>query len=235
MKICIIYGNERRENTYNTVKVIKDELKTKDDIEFEEYFLPKDMPKFCNGCFNCFYYGKEKCPHSEYTLKIYNSFKNADGIIFASPTYVMDVTGQMKTFLDHFGHMYIVHMPMEEMFKKSVFIVSTTAGTGTKHVINTIKRSVKYWGVSKIVECGLNVRSSKWNDISQKNKEKFIKKLKIKSNKFYNSIGNNNRPSLFVRIMFNTFIKVHKMDNAINIEKEYWKNKGWLDGKKPWK
>lgn len=235
MKICIIYGNSRKENTYNSVRVVKEYLSEKEDIEYIEYFLPKDMPDFCIGCFNCFYNGKEKCPHSEYTMKIYNSMRDADGLIFASPVYVIDVTSQMKALLDHYGHMYMVHMPMEEMFTKSALIISTTAGAGTKYALDTIERSLKYWGVSKIFKCGLTVRSKKWDEIEENHKSKCISTLQNKANNFYKSLLKKKSPSLFVRSMFQIFVMAHKSENSIPIERKYWEEKGWLSGKKPWK
>ena len=55
MKVCIIYGNERKENTYDSVQIVKEYLLKKEDIEYIEYFLAKDMPNFCIWSFNCFY------------------------------------------------------------------------------------------------------------------------------------------------------------------------------------
>ena len=207
MKVCIIYGNERKENTYNSVQIVKEYLLKKEDIEYIEYFLPKDMPNFCIGCFNCFYKGREQCPHSEYTMKIYNSMREADGL----------------------------HMPMEEMFTKSALIVSTTAGAGTKYSLGTIERSLKYWGVSKIFKCGLTVRSKKWNEIEGNRKAKCISSLENKASKFYESLLKKKSPSLFVKGMFQIFIMAHKSENSLPIEREYWEEKGWLNGTKPWK
>ena len=161
--------------------------------------------------------------------------READGLIFASPVYVMDVTSQMKTLLDHYGHMYMVHMPMEEMFTKSALIVSTTAGAGTKYSLGTIERSLKYWGVSKIYKCGLTVSSKKWNEIEGNRKAKCISSLENKASKFYESLLKKKSPSLFVKGMFQIFIMAHKSENSLPIEREYWEEKGWLNGTKPWK
>ena len=30
-----------------------------------EFFLPKDMPHFCAGCFSCFLRGENACPHAD--------------------------------------------------------------------------------------------------------------------------------------------------------------------------
>jgi multimeric flavodoxin WrbA len=45
----------------------------------------------------------------------------ADGVIFATPVYVMNVSALMKTFIDHFS--YIYHRP--RFFDKKALLLST--------------------------------------------------------------------------------------------------------------
>lgn len=47
MKIMIIYGNQRKKSTYHCVQIIKDTMKQFEEIDFTEFYLPKDMPNFC--------------------------------------------------------------------------------------------------------------------------------------------------------------------------------------------
>ena len=58
------------------------------------------------------------CPHYEKLRPITKSMEEADLIILASPVYVFHATGQMMSFLDHYGTRWMVHRPNEKMFYK---------------------------------------------------------------------------------------------------------------------
>lgn len=84
------------------------------------------------------------------------------------------------------------HRPLQEMFSKTALVISTTAGTGTKHVIKPIERSLRYWGIPKVY-------------------------IPVKT-----------------KILFRIFRKLMNSYPDGNQDKEYWRDKGWLQGKKPW-
>ena len=115
MKITIIYGNQRKGSTYHCVKIIKDTFLVYEDVTFTEFFLPRDMPHFCLGCFNCFFTGELNCPHYEHVLSIVDALLNSDAIILSSPTYGFNVTGSMKALIDHLCYMWMSHRPNEKM------------------------------------------------------------------------------------------------------------------------
>nr|WP_242649500.1 NAD(P)H-dependent oxidoreductase [Clostridium kluyveri] len=103
--------------------------------------------------------------------------KISDGIIIASPVYTLAESGQIKVFLDHFGCIFMSHRPVKEMFSKAAFVISTTAGIGTKNVIKIIQRNLKYWGIRKIYKCGLTLRAKDWGDMLFKKQNKYKKIL----------------------------------------------------------
>lgn len=147
MKSVVVYGTQRRGSTYNITQKFLDRLcNNKGDIQ--EFFLPKDMPNFCRGCFQCFK-DNTKCPDYKYIEPILKAMEEADLIIFASPVYVYHVSGQMKAFLDHFGFQWMVHQPNETMFSKRALVISTAAGAGTKSTIKDVLDSMLFWGVAK--------------------------------------------------------------------------------------
>lgn len=236
MKICIIHGSPRKGNTYKAVEIFKDEITKNGQAEFKEFFLPKDMPEFCCGCYNCFFKGEDKCPHAKYIKPIEDAIREADGLIFASPSYVLSVSGEMKALLDHLAHIFIPHRPMEEMFSKIAVIISTTVGAGTGHSIKTIKRSLKYWGVKRIYSCGFSMYALNWEDMKKEKQNKISKILQKKADKFYKSVKNRDKLSepIFTRIVFYMMRGMIKSYEDGNRDKEYWKQKGWLNGKKPY-
>ncbi|WP_411656093.1 flavodoxin family protein [Anaeromassilibacillus sp. SJQ-1] len=154
MKICILYGSPRKKNTYAAVQVIKEQLNRLGKVDYNEYFLQTESHDFCCGCYTCIEGHEEKCPHAAHVQPVIQAMRDADGLIFATPVYVMDMTAQMKAFLDHTGYFYMVHRPYPEMFQKSALVISTAAGGGTKDANASIARSLKHWGVRRIFPVG---------------------------------------------------------------------------------
>lgn len=160
MKVIVIYGSMRKGSTYNCVQVFFESIKDK-ITDKREFFLSTDMPHFCKGCFSCFINGEQTCPHYKEMKLITKALEDADLIILASPVYVSDVSGQMKSFLDHLAYRWMVHRPHPEMFKKIGLVISTAAGAGTRTTNKTMKRSLVFWGVNKVYSYGVNIAASR--------------------------------------------------------------------------
>ncbi|MDU5080109.1 hypothetical protein CIW83_05085 [Tissierella sp. P1] len=235
MKVVIIYGNGRKGSTYNCVQIIKRTIGQYEDVKFEEIWLPKDFPELCCGCFNCILKGELFCPHSEYVYPIVNSIIEADGIIMASPAYGLDVSGAMKTLIDHLCFMWMPHRPHNEVFSKIGFVVSTAAGSGMKRTNKTMKLALNYMGFKRVYDFGSAVAASRWEDVKGSKKLIIEKKLIKKSHKYYQSLVD--RKKLKSRLSTRlTFIVMRKMISGYqdgNIDKEYWKSMGWFDNIKP--
>nr|WP_292376791.1 NAD(P)H-dependent oxidoreductase [Methanosarcina sp. UBA411] len=65
--------------------------------------------------------GKDHCPLKDESSVLEQKMHAADGVIFATPVYVMNVSALMKTFIDHFS--YIYHRP--RFFDKKALLLST--------------------------------------------------------------------------------------------------------------
>lgn len=232
MNICIIHGSPRKGNTYKATEIFKEQMKKHGDVDFVEFFLPKDMPHFCCGCYTCFDKSEDKCPHAQYTLPITNAIREADGIILTSPVYVLAESGEIKAFLDHYGYMYMPHRPMEEMFSKVAMVISTTAGAGTSHAIKTISRSLNYWGVKRLYKCGLTIFAKNWDEMKIEKKQKFERILSQKANKFYKTVEKRKQlhSRLFTKFMFFIMKKMMSGYKDGHTDKTYWIKKGWISG-----
>ena len=66
----------------------------------------------------------------------------ADGLVLASPVYVGDVSGTMKTLIDRLA--YVCHRPA--LFRTSVYVITTTGGSPARHTIRTMQGAVLSWG-----------------------------------------------------------------------------------------
>lgn len=235
MKIAIIYSNNRRGSTYNCVEIVKKAMMQYRDVTFEEIWLPKDLPEFCSGCFNCINKGEEYCPHSKYVSPIVKSIVEADGIIMSSPVYGLDVSGAIKTFIDHLCFMWIPHRPHSEMFSKVGLVISTAAGGGTRRTNKTMKLALDNMGAKRTYTFGSAVAASRWEEVKEKKKLKIEKKLTKQANKFYKSIVNrkNLRSRLYTKGFFLMIKGLVSGYEDGNVDKEYWRSKGWLDKSSP--
>lgn len=231
MKIVVVYGTERKGSTYHIAQQFLNELEPNEE-NIREFFLPKDAPNFCRGCFACFE-NSQKCPDSPYIKPILDAMEQADLLIFTSPVYVYHATGQMKAFLDHFGFQWMPHRPNETMFHKQALIIATAAGGGMKSTIKDISDSLEFWGAAKIYRYGKAVAAANWDGVSSKNKVKFegeIKKLSAKIKKQSQLI----KPSLKVKGLFYIMRFMQKKFGFNPPDVAYWKEKGWMGKARPW-
>ena len=232
MKITVMYatGRKSKSSTYNIAQRFIRQLSGADTVT--EFFLPKDMPHFCTGCWNCFADFK-KCPHYGFLEPIVEAMLAADLLIFTAPVYVYHVPGQLKAFLDHFGYQWMAHQPRKEMFSKQALLISTAAGAGTKSTLRDIKDSMTFWGVARTYTFGRNVHASDWDTVADNKKEKFqkeIDKLSVKIKEQSKKV----KPSLRVKALFYAMRFMHKKFKFNPPDVRHWESQGWLEKERPW-
>jgi multimeric flavodoxin WrbA len=129
-KIFAFIGSPQaeRSNCHLSVKMLTDKLIEKDkEITCEFYYPSKQNINYCQGCMTCF--AKGYCPQDakDDLPLLKKKMEEADLIIFASPNYIMNVSGQMKTFLDRLCLWFHIF----PLTGKIGFAVMTTGGTQT--------------------------------------------------------------------------------------------------------
>ena len=144
MKILIIHGSPRRGNTWNIVNRVREKINKEIDVNYEIIELSKMKIPMCTGCFNCILKSEEKCPHYESIKYINNKIDWCDAMIITSPVYSLQVSGQLKNFLDHMS--YNFHRP--KYFNKKALIITTTAGVNAKEISNYINEVLTFWGIN---------------------------------------------------------------------------------------
>lgn len=231
MKITVINGQNHKGSTYNLGKMLVEKFK---EADVKEFFLPKDFSDFCIGCAVCFMKDETKCPHYNRLKPITDAIDEADLMIFTSPVYVFHATGQMKAFLDHYGWRWMVHRPEEKMFKKQAVIIATAAGAGIKSTIKDIKHSMFFWGVAKTYKFGVAVRAISFDEIPKERVEKLDKKLKRLAEKIIKR-QEKVKPKITTRAVFSVMAMMNKKGGLNPVDAEYWKNKGYTNGVRPWK
>ena len=119
------------------------------------------------------------------------------------------------------------------MFRKQGVCISTAAGAGVKSTNKDMADSLLFWGVGKIYQFGTGIAATSWEQVSDKKRRHIEKNVSSIAKKIL-SRRNKVRPSIKVRILF--FVMRLFQKKGLNpIDTKYWKEQGWLDGKKPWK
>ncbi len=230
MKVVTIYGNMRHGSTWNAAQLVLNALAARGPLENREFFLPRDMDDFCNGCFTCFFKGEAFCPHADSVAPIAAALMEADLIILASPTYALDVSGQMKALLDHLCYQWISHRPDPRMFAKTGLSVVTTAGAGKGHTAKTLNSSLRFWGLKRIFTFKTSVSASKWSEVKPEKQRKMAKQADILARRMLKTLENMQRlPAPLIRtVMFNAMKGMMKKNTWNPVDKAHWVAQGWV-------
>ena len=158
---------------------------------------------------------------------------SSDVLIFTTPTYVFHATGQMKAFLDHYGWRWMVHRPEEKMFGKQAVIISTAAGMGMKSAMKDVADSCFFWGIPRVYKYGKAVMESDWSRVKPEIKAAIGKKTDSLAKKI---LGREGRVGITLKTRGLFFMMSMMQKNGFNeADVKYWKDKGWTQGKRPWR
>ncbi|MBR3523682.1 MAG: flavodoxin family protein [Bacilli bacterium] len=219
MRILVFYGKSIKDETY---EITKQFLTKFDRASVKEYFLPDDMSKPCLGCGNCYLNSEKNCYAFRQINKIYENMTDADLIVFATPTYVDNIPGHLKSFFDHFGFLWMLRRPNGIMFKKRAVIIATTDKLSFKNTIKEIKKNLNWWGISNIYSCGININN-------KLNVDNSLEKIYIKV------INSKIKIKYITKKRFIYSLRQIKKHPENEYDYNYWMDNGWLNRKRPWK
>ena len=231
MKILTILGTSHKGNTKALVDLFLDEFKDS-KVEYDEIVLPTDYDKVCYGCANCILKGEDKCPHYSLINPIVKKIEEADLIILATPVFVGSCSSSMKALLDHLAYMWLVHRPNEKMFKKTGLIITTAAGSGVKNTVKLLKTNLFYLGISNIYNYGITTMKMGGNYADYDKKDKIKRQVSRKAKRIRKSLSRK-KVSLKTKFFFKIF-KMSQKNGWNKTDMDYWKEKGWLNGRKPY-
>ena len=230
MKIVMLNGQNHRGSSYHIGRAVIDRIEGNKEVT--EFFFPKDLDHFCLGCYRCIE-DAAACPYYEEKKVILDAMDGADLLVVTTPTYCMHVSAPLKAFIDLTFDLWMSHRPMASMFTKRALIVSTAAGTGTGSAMKDVQDALVYMGVPKIVKYGLTVQAMNWEGVDHKKKAKIEKDAA----RIAKQLSTDKAPAVGIRtrFLFRMMGMLQKKGwNSSPVETAYWKEKGWLDGKKPW-
>lgn len=117
--------------------------------EIQEFFLPRDFDRPCRGCYTCFQKDLSRCPHYQELAPMEKAVLDAALLILDSPVYVYHATGQMMSFLDHFGTWWVCRRPDRRKFRKG-FCETSTGKRISWHIrFRSMRADVDTTGVQK--------------------------------------------------------------------------------------
>ena len=231
MNVVMINGQNHKGSTYNIGKILA--LHLTDEKNIREFFLPKDLPKFCSGCNRCFLEHESLCPHYCFTQPITQALDSADVMIFTTPVYVYHCTGSMKAFLDHYAFRWMLHRPNGDMFRKQAVCISTAAGAGMKSACKDITDSMFFWGVGKTYTYGVAVKATCFNDVSPELKKSIHAEMESLAHKIKKKKGHVT-PPLKTKGFFQIARMLNKKSGWNPTDVAYWKSRGWDRKTRPW-
>jgi multimeric flavodoxin WrbA len=227
-KILVIMGSPRKGNTFRACEELRGILEQELAVEFEYLWLKDANLLPCKGCYTCIPRGEEKCPNRDDAPLIELKMREADGVIFASPVYGMNVTGQMKIFVDRFC--YIFHRP--RFFDKKAFLLTTTGALGIREVLGYMDTVAGVWGFEVAGRAGLIIppgsspvprRITKNRKVLLQAAKEFSAALQMKTRK---------SPGLISVIIFHAQrAAFSQMEKVSPCDYQYWKTRGWLSPK----
>lgn len=183
MKIVILHGQSHEGSTCMVARELADKV----GGEIKEFFLPRDFDQPCRGCFTCFKTDLSRCPRFKELEPLEKAILDADLLILESPVYVYHASGQMMSFLDHFGTWWVVHRPVSKMSRKQAVAISTAAAGGMKSTVKDMADSLEMWGMRKVYRMGVGVQATRPDEIP----DRIMKTIHRKTDKLANQIRNN--------------------------------------------
>ncbi len=137
MRVVAINGSARKDgNTAILLNLVLDELK-KENIETELIQLAGETLSGCIACYRCRENKDQKCAvvsdrMNEYVAKM----RQAQGILLGSPTYISDMSANMKALIERST---FVSSANGHMFKRKVgAAVISVRRAGSTHVLSSI-------------------------------------------------------------------------------------------------
>jgi multimeric flavodoxin WrbA len=209
-KVVALLGSKRRGNTYGLLMQIK-KLLAERGAELEIIELYRRDVQDCRGCEACILTGR--CAAADDVSQIMDDLSAADGIILASPVYLQQVSGKIKTFFDRTCSWY--HRPV--LAAKPVLCVATTKGSGLRATLSYLENVAAQLGAVPAGAVGRTIFNIQ-KPVGEKAIEKFARLI---------NAPQSYSPTLRQLIGFEVQKSLSQHLNGLDAE--YWKEKGWTN------
>ncbi|MDR0370942.1 MAG: flavodoxin family protein [Prevotellaceae bacterium] len=197
MKITIINGSPRKNGaTGRILKTFGNCLEEKGNVEVHYVELTDYGLQPCVGCERCYRTGV--CHIDDRAEDINRTIAASDGVIIGSPTYVSNVSGLLKNYIDR-GHIVV-----EQALKgKYMFAVTTFEIAGGASVTGMLNTMFRYAGGIPAGKYVLKLPHNS-NPLEQ---IKVLRQINRKAGKFHDRINRRKRKCLLDRLI--NFVALH--------------------------
>lgn len=207
-KVIALLGSKRKKNTYRLLMEMQPILE-KYQIQLRIIELYKESIQPCLGCEQCILHGN--CVLQDDTAHIMQQLMEADGIILASPVYLQQVSGQIKTFFDRTCVWY--HRPV--LAGKPILAVATTKGSGLRKTLSYLESMAVQWGAIPAGKIGRSIFTQD-RPVSEKEMKKLIRLIQSPQA---------HTPTLSQ--LFNFEVQKAMALSLTQLDREYWEAQHW--------
>ncbi len=228
MKILACIGSNRKKgNTARIVQMIEARMQVlaaqrATPLEWETLYLGALDIRPCRGCRVCFDQGEDKCPLKDDVPLIRAKMDAADGLLLASPVYVDDVSGLVKTWMDRLA--YLCHRPT--MGGKCAYPLATVGGGATSHTLRTMNAALLTWGYHLVGQTGLKMGAL----ASAEELPRYQSAADKAADKLFNAIAQQKalNPSFISLLAFKVQQLAWQREPPGSYDHTWWQAQGWL-------
>ena len=139
-KVLVISTSYRNGSNSNILadEFIKGAVEAGNSVE--KINLKEKNIAFCKGCLACQH--TKKCVINDDAVKIFETIKDVDVVVWATPVYYYSMSGQMKTLIDRLNPLFVSDYKF-----KDVYLIATAAENDEAAINGTIT------GIMGWIEC----------------------------------------------------------------------------------
>ena len=137
-KKVLIISTSLRPNANSEILAHETERGAKETGHEVEFLSLKNKNiQFCKGCLACQKIGH--CVIDDDANEITEKIRNSDVIVWATPVYYYEMSGQMKTLIDRANSMFATGHKFREVY------VITTSADSSENVVQTVVNGLNGW------------------------------------------------------------------------------------------
>jgi NAD(P)H-dependent FMN reductase len=223
LKILVIMGSPRKGNTYHAAERMREIIQENVQVEWEYVMLGDVNLEQCKGCLSCFSKGEQFCPLKDDASSLEQMMRDADGVIFATPVYALQVSGLMKVFIDR--HSYIFHRP--RFFRQKALVLTTAGVIGIKEVLNYLDGVARIWGFDVAARVGITT-----GILPAYRQRENERRLRMAAETFLEALqrGTRSKPRLSDVIVFHGMrASFDELREISPTDHTYWTDQSWLE------
>ncbi len=228
MRVLTLIGSYRKQgNSARMVSMV--EARMRDlaarqglPFEFETLFLGDSDIRYCLGCRACFDRGESACPLKDGVAKIRARIDASDALIVASPVYVDDVSGLMKSLMDRLA--YLCHRP--GLGGKYAYALATVGGGSAGHALRTLYLGLLTWGCHIVGKTGVKMGAL----VPEIDMPRYRAQANTAAERLFGAIAKKTamNPSFVSLMAFKIQQLAWKGEPAGSHDYAYWREQGWL-------